>query len=242
MSINSINTDYMEVLYHEDLKFDNYTQALEYFYKALFIDFNLLYTTYLEKPNTIYDPTDKQKEYIHNPVYLIWQMSKKGSYSFIAHSMIRHFICNNISWCVPSHNMCTYIANHSKYILDAGAGSGYISDLLKKYNINVIAVDNNKEYNYDKSNIIVSDVYTYIKNNLNQILNYDLFFSWPRNNDLIEQCVNLLKPKFLYVIGEDYDGCTGFFENIDNKYDVEQIQIPQWYGIHDNLYVYKLKE
>lgn len=126
----------------------------------------------------------------------------------------------------------------NKKVLEFGAGTGIISAMLKKLNIDIRAIDNyNRHLNILFDEIEITDGIEYLKEHKDE---YDvLFFAWPEMNDT---CINacdifLDENKKIYYLGEEAGGCTAddiFF----NKYDLKFINVhyTSLFGLHDNLF------
>jgi len=70
--------------------------------------------------------------------------------------------------------------------------------------------------------------------------------SWPPYNDpMAYESLKKFKGNKLIFIGEDADGCTGcgkFFGLLNSKWNlVKEVEIPQWMGLHDALFLYSRK-
>ena len=73
-----------------------------------------------------------------------------------------------------------------------------------------------------------------------------LFMCWPLCNDPMgNDILNRYKGDTFIYIGESWGGCTGdndFFETLDREWEeIEEVYIPQHYGMNDYLSVYKRK-
>ena len=73
-----------------------------------------------------------------------------------------------------------------------------------------------------------------------------LFMCWPLYDDPMgNDILNRYKGDTFIYIGESWGGCTGdndFFETLDREWlEVEEVSIPQHYGINDYMTVYKRK-
>jgi hypothetical protein len=72
-----------------------------------------------------------------------------------------------------------------------------------------------------------------------------LFLGWPPLNDMMaHDSLGHWKGSTLIYIGESVNGCTAngqFFRLLERLgfENAETVYIPQWFGIHDNLIVYK---
>jgi hypothetical protein len=70
-----------------------------------------------------------------------------------------------------------------------------------------------------------------------------LMLCWPPYNDsMAYEALRAFKGAKLIYIGES-DGCNAtdaFFKLVEKKWvEVKVINIPQWFGLHDHLFLYK---
>ena len=73
-----------------------------------------------------------------------------------------------------------------------------------------------------------------------------VFMCWPPMQDWTAEIVkNIKRGSYLFLIAEGYGGCCGtdeMFDYLNKKFElVDTCQIPQWFGIHDYLQIYKRK-
>jgi len=76
--------------------------------------------------------------------------------------------------------------------------------------------------------------------------NRNLFLCWPPYEEpLAYTSLKKFKGKYVIYVGEGYGGCTGcnrFHNLLEKEFDLEEtVDIPQWFGIHDSMYIYKRK-
>ena len=139
-------------------------------------------------------------------------------------------------------------------ILEAGAGTGYWAEVLRRQGIDVLAIDNlSGKYSFWLDAAIAFEPY-----NGTQILNTDaikeipkhlersLFLCWPDYHvSFAYDCVQAFTGKFICYVGEPYNGCTGdkaFHDLLESDFDfIHSIDIPQWWGLHDYLQVCERK-
>jgi hypothetical protein len=76
---------------------------------------------------------------------------------------------------------------------------------------------------------------------------YDvLMMCWPPHSDpMAYEALRAFKGDKLIYVGESDDGCNAtdaFFELIEKEWvKIKVINIPQWFGLHDSLYLYEKK-
>lgn len=159
---------------------------------------------------------------------------------------VRHDMCREYAFAIPTKEALKEISKYSP-IVEIGAGSGYWASLLKKNGAEILAYDKyhkDNKYNFTKK-------YTEVLQSDEKILktldpSYNLLLCWPNyDNDFAYKSLKLFKGVILIYIGEPEGGCTGDekFHNLLQK-DwslIQNISIPQWDGIHDQINIYKRK-
>jgi len=153
-------------------------------------------------------------------------------------------MCREYSFAIPTKEAIQEVAKLSP-LIEIGAGSGYWASLLKKAGATVEAFDKFPKENKYK----FTKTYTNIKTADEKILkdfpeNYNLFLCWPNyDNDFAYNALSNFKGHFLAYIGEGKGGCTGnnkFHDLLKQKWiESKTVSIPQWDGIHDQLYIYR---
>jgi hypothetical protein len=146
------------------------------------------------------------------------------------------FICD-YSFALPCQEALQIIKKYSP-IVEIGAGSGFWAYLLSKAGCDIIATDKNLDKIHNVHQIEASEA-------INKYPTKNIFCCWPDYNDeWSSNFLNLVKNQIVIYIGE-FRGCTAndkFHDLLDEAFElVEEFPIPQWYGIHDRLFVYKRK-
>lgn len=160
----------------------------------------------------------------------------------------RHAIINEYAFPLLDDDAIDKIASYSP-ILDLGAGSGYNAYLLTQAGADVLAIDNFDWHNHHKPwEKMWFDI---TKGDVKDVAKYPdktLFMSWPNYLETMAyDALKVFKGKIIIYIGESKNGCTAnhdFFDEIEDesKYEeVEMIDIPVWYGIHDHIRIYRRK-
>ena len=157
----------------------------------------------------------------------------------------REELTRKYSWAIPNLEAIQCIAKYTP-ILEVGAGSGYWAKLISEYGA-ITALDTKEDNNYNKL-----DYYYYPIQKVNQ---KDLLSTVKSSKETLFLCWPPYKSSFAYdvlkayqgdtfiYVGEDRYGCTAnekFHKLLENKYRmIETVEIPQWYGLHDNLSIWK---
>jgi len=162
----------------------------------------------------------------------------------------RYELCGEFSWAVPSKKALKVIARYSP-IIEIGAGAGYWAYLLRKIGTDILAFDpappgSGKENRWIQAKRPWTEV---LEGDHRQILLHperNLMLCWPPMTDMAYQAAWLLgADRYLIYIGEGPFGCTAddnFFQLLEKQFEeVDFIQIPQWDGIYDAVWVYRKK-
>jgi SAM-dependent methyltransferase len=165
----------------------------------------------------------------------------------------RSIYVSNFSFPIICKEQLNILVNlfKNKTVLDIGAGTGFLSFLLKEKEIDCIPISLDKNNcSYFKNTKPYVDL-VYFDATKIDYSDYQYFIlSWPNyDNDFGEKIVNSLKKgSFLFYQGEGYGGCTGnnkmhdlleedyiYLSYISNYLNMYQIN---FYGIHDKWEVY----
>lgn len=143
-------------------------------------------------------------------------------------------------------------------LLDAGAGTGYYAEMLRRCGADILAVENQStEFGFFYGDETVTEVlHPY---NGTDVLDADavaeipkhpernLFLCWPDCfSSFASECLTAFQGAYVVYIGEGDGGCTGddaFHEMLESEFsEIKTVDIPQWYGLHDYLSIYRRKE
>lgn len=141
--------------------------------------------------------------------------------------------------------------------VEIGAGSGYWAYELQKAGIDVVATDpfapgtKKQHYGFEKAWTELKRMYA--STAARQYPDHTLLICWP--NYRCQWATNVLKAyqgRYVVYVGEGYGGCTAndaFYEELNGKFEtsgeweeIEEIAIPQWSGIHDDVRVYRRQD
>ena len=152
------------------------------------------------------------------------------------------------AWAIPTEEAIRAIAKFSNNkIVEIGAGTGYWAWLLQQVGVTVHAYDKYLENNPYKH----EHTYTELKKGGHNTLRkynheWTLFLCWPPFDDpMASRCLRRFTGRKFIYIGESEYGCTGdnrFHEALDKWWNrIDEINIPQWNGIHDYVQMYERK-
>lgn len=203
---------------------------------------------------------DSRKEplmYYHN---VLEKGLTRDRYAFGA----RQVFVRKYSWAIPNHDAIVSIRELNMPVLEVGCGSGYWSWELQQAGVDVVATDidvgENHKWGHDEGWLPIEHGHgaamakKYAKT-------HALLVCWPdfrpEGGKWAEHALKAyLKNggKCVIYVGEPDGGCTGtrefhdeLYKNwraIDDKEDEgwsRGVEIPQWDGIHDRMWIYKRK-
>lgn len=135
-------------------------------------------------------------------------------------------------------------------ILEVGAGSGYWAYELRRVGVDVVATDpGTGKYRFDKCDINGGKwkFWTSVEkiNALDAIAKYprrSLLIVWPDYDETwAATALKAYEGNTVLYVGEGTGGCTGndeFHNVLDKGFPIQKvIEIPQHFGIHDNLFI-----
>lgn len=183
---------------------------------------------------------------LQNP-YLEEFKQVRGDHLWVSHTT-RHALVQKYAWAVPNTKAVLAIAGLNRPILEIGAGNGYWAWLLRQLGCVVHPYDikpvEDNEYVLPKSYVPISlggpDV---VKSHTKDVA---LMLCWPCYDlPVAYDALNLYQGDTVVYIGEGRYGCTGddaFHDLLEDFYYCEKsVDIPQWGGLHDALYIFKAK-
>lgn len=154
------------------------------------------------------------------------------------------------SWAIPNPEALRAIQHLGSPIVEIGAGSGYWGYLLRCLGIRCYLYDINPPDTCDNHWASRGTQWTYVAKGdvecLDRHPDCTLFLCWPPyQDDMALRAAERYTGQYLIYVGEGYGGCTGcdeFHQLLHNQFDeCKRIDIPQFYGLHDELVIYKRK-
>jgi hypothetical protein len=157
---------------------------------------------------------------------------------------VRDVFINRFTFAIPARETLEAIVEHSRSIVEVGAGTGFWARLLTKAGADVVATDLKSDLmqggvNFD---VIDMDGREAVKANPDR----DLLTCWPHMDATwLTTALSHLQPgRFVFYIGE-WGGCTGHESTrqaLKNETLFEEIgysPMVQFAGIHDDLHIYR---
>lgn len=160
----------------------------------------------------------------------------------------RDKLVKQYAWAVPSDEALARIAKLSP-IIEVGAGAGYWAALLQRHGAIVEAFDGEPPKSGENGwghTVAYFDVQQGDHTALVGSAHKTLFLCWPPMTSMALDCLTAFEGKTVVYIGESGGGCTAtdeFHEKLEAEFErVEQIDIPQWYGLHDYVGIWNRKD
>ena len=155
------------------------------------------------------------------------------------------------AWAIPNDEAIQQCVRMSP-IVEVGAGTGYWAKLITQAGGDVIAYDiantrrNNCYHNKVAGNDMWFDVRKGDETVLGRHADRTLLLCWPPYaTPMAQNCLRQYAGHTLLFVGESRFGCTGddgFFDLLTTEWDLrKRVDIPQWCGIHDAMFVYTRK-
>lgn len=151
---------------------------------------------------------------------------------------LRHSLTKSFSWAIPNEEAIKKLVSLSP-LVEIAAGTGYWAKLIREMGGDIIAYDE-KPYDNHYCDFAWGEVLEGGADKLKEHPGHTLFVGWPPyNSKLMDDLLAVYDgDRFVYV-GEN-GGCTGWAEAMDTSWEVEEtVEIPQYWGIHDVLMVFR---
>jgi hypothetical protein len=156
---------------------------------------------------------------------------------------------------VPTAEAISTVIRHAPSIIEMGAGTGYWARILTRAGSDVVAFDaidpgSHNEYMADdgRGQRIGRwfNVQSGLASDASRYRDLALLLMWPPYDDsMAADTVASWDGHTLIYAGESEGGCTAddrFFSLVSAGFEeIECVQIPQWYGINDWLWIYQRK-
>ena len=153
-----------------------------------------------------------------------------------------------VSWHIPTESLVEATKKYSP-VVSVGSGYGYTENLVNKRGGDIIATDikPDKKNGWCRNGVFHMQVEELdAKSAIDKYSNRNVFMAWPPYNSpmAFEVAKAMEKDRILIFVGESHGGCTGddsFFEYLYEHFEEveEDVSIPSWDGLHDNVYIYK---
>lgn len=151
------------------------------------------------------------------------------------------------AWAIPCEEALRAIGKYGP-LVEMGAGTGYWASLLEKRGVEVTCYDEcpppHEDNHWHRENVCHHMVWQGGSEMVKEHPDKTLFLCWPPMSRMAEECLDHYRGPHVVYIGERH-GCTGT-EELENRLEkewveIEEVEIPQYDGIHDYLRVFKRK-
>jgi hypothetical protein len=149
---------------------------------------------------------------------------------------------------IPDHAALSLIKKKSPNgVIEIGAGSGYWAKLLGALGVLVDAYDSytgKYQHGFKHGSHATVNKLDHTKALSSEHAGLTLLLCWPDYQaSWPAEALDFYKGDTVVYVGEGSDGCTGDskFHGMlyENWTETDCLDIPQWFGIHDRVYIYK---
>jgi hypothetical protein len=162
---------------------------------------------------------------------------------------LRRDFVRRYAFAIPTSEALAVIRRHSP-IIELGAGTGYWAFLLRRLGVDVLAFDLAPPDRADNFHKFRTATWTNVElggaEQRRAHANRALFLCWPSQNDpFANDALRAYAGATCIYVGEPHGGHTAsdaFFHQLENEWARrEHVQLPNWPGTNDALYVYARK-
>lgn len=157
----------------------------------------------------------------------------------------REKLVREYAWAIPTEEAIRVIIKYGP-VVEAGAGTGYWASLISQVGGDIICYDKDppgeseNQYKHTKQHFKINHGGP---EEISKHNDRSLFLCWPPySNNMGLDHIKAYNGKTLILVSEGCGGCCGtdeMFDYIDKYYNhAEEVYIPQWFGIYDELNVY----
>ena len=182
--------------------------------------------------------------------YPDWAQNRGASainvHRYWLHSEKRSFMCSHFAFAVPDQVALDCVASFGP-VVEVGAGTGYWSWLLRQMSVDVVAYDT-RPPDSTHNGYFAPVFWTRVELGRGQDVvqqhpDRTLLLCWPNMDDFALHTLAAYRGNRLIYVGEGEGGCTAtddFHEELNEHWDLAAVvEIPQWPGLHDLLFVYE---
>jgi len=147
------------------------------------------------------------------------------------------------SWAIPNDEAIRTIAAHAP-ILEVGAGTGYWAWLLRKLDVDVVATDRHEpDQHWNGTTWTDVEPLGAVEAVEKHGTGRALLIVWPPMTTMASDALDAYTGDTLIYVGEPDGGCNAdadFHFRIRMEWtEATTVRIPQWWGLHDYLSVYR---
>lgn len=206
------------------------------------------------KDPTVFESKEEMNPYLANAFALVGEdemalrdrlFSTASKFGMLMTIARRRYVFK-YAWAIPCKAALEAILEQGP-IVEIGAGNGYWAHLLSKMGCDIVAYDEIAEDRYSKDSVRLNYRWFDVKkgDETSAALHSDraLLLCWtPYGSDMGLNCLKNYSGDTVICVGEDR-GCTAneeFFDYLEQHFSqVDYVEIPVWWGLHDRLKVFK---
>lgn len=168
---------------------------------------------------------------------------------------VRSPVCDHMSFAIPAPQCLDLVAEYGP-IVEIGAGTGYWAWCLRQMGVDVIAFDRYPPQTHPRDNDYAKGRNAWFRCWWTDVLRGDatharrypdrsLLLVWPYMDDMAVRALNAYTGDTVIFVGEERAACANeaFFLELEKSWDrIRDVAIPQWPGIHDEMWVLKRRQ
>jgi len=209
------------------------------------------WATFHLDPESLAGETELEKR-VHKAVLGNGERSRFMALTGVASFHLRNELIPQYSFAIPDGEALQVIKRYSPNgVLEIGAGTGYWAKLLTELGADVVAYDSREgKYSFGVE-LIRGRYHPVIQGTHMDALQKEnhgrtLLLVWPDyEGSWADEALRLYRGQVVAYVGEGDGGCTAddaFHRRLYQEFEiVDESRIPQWWGIHDRLYIYRRK-
>ncbi len=156
----------------------------------------------------------------------------------------RNELTKRYAWGIPNDTAIRAIASRGP-VVEIGAGTGYWASLLRQAKCDVVAYD---EKPGENGWVQVEQCYYDVQVGQHEVVtahqDRTLLLCWPPMSDMAELALRAYRGQTVVYVGENAGGCCAsdeFFALLEDWSEACEVRIPQWWGLHDAMWIYERK-
>lgn len=170
--------------------------------------------------------------------------------NLLVESRMREMAIKRFGFAIPNEEALAAIAAHGP-IVELGAGLGYWASLLLAREVDIFCLDQHPAGPGSKNTYAFkhSEPFVNVRQGSFEVLKdgfkaATLLLIWPDySSSFADDCLTAYRGDTVIYVGEGVHGCTGddtFHARLEfDWHEIQSVAIPQWWGIHDYLRVFK---
>ena len=158
------------------------------------------------------------------------------------HSAQKFDLQGKFAYAIPNQEAINTLVGLSP-LVEIGAGTGYWASLLTQAGADIICYDEQPGFNHWCKHDPYHAIAVGGPEQIALHADRTLFLCWPPMSPMASQALQQYQGRHVAYIGEPEGGCTAndeFFMLLGQAWQERcHVDLPQWYGLHDCLWVYE---